>query len=183
MLRRVWLELAAVFLVVMGVLLLLNTLGVLGISIGDVFGGAFAVLLVLLGLFLLRRSRRPLKEPFRDQFLGTMSVKEEGWGVGDHTFQMGFGEIKVDLTKTAAWEGEHSLHLAGIVGHIQCIVPREVPISAETHVLIGSSDVLGRKAEGFLRSVAYIAPGYATATRKLAVDASMVMGEISITAP
>lgn len=178
--RTLWTEVVGLLVLGLGIVLLLNALGITRVSTGDFVAGVLAVLLILIGVHLLRRSRKARKEPLRDVFLGNLRLEEPGWEVTDTTFQLGIGQVFVDLTRAHIREGEHTLRFDGLVGQVHVVAPLEVSLSAQGRVTIGALAILGERAEGFGRYLATSSPDYASTPRRLKIEASLLVGEIRV---
>ena len=91
------------------------------------------------------------------------------------------GEIKLDLTEATIPEGEHKLTIQGLIGEIEVLVPRHVGVSAWGRVnTAGSVKVLGQQADGISRSLEASSPDFDSAPRKVKIEASLMVGEVSI---
>ena len=174
-----WRPVVAVFLIILGVLLLLQALGITRVSVGDVFLAVVAVLAVLVGLAMLRRSRRRVHGAFHDRFFGTIRVGDD-WQGGAATYQLGVGEMVLDLRRANLPEGEHRLDVNGLVGKLEVLAPQDLALSVDAEVTVGSVHLLGQTAQGFLRSLTHTSPDYANAKRKLRLNAELAIGEIDV---
>ncbi|MBI4337806.1 MAG: cell wall-active antibiotics response protein [Chloroflexi bacterium] len=175
-----WVQLLAIFLIALGVVLLLNSLGIRLVSVGDVVLGTLAVLLIIAGVYLLRRSRRVRREPFYDIFLGRLQWPEPGWQVQETVFNLGIGELVVDLTKAVVPEGEHRLSLDCLIGQIRVLAPQGLALSVHAQVTLGTVVALGQRAEGVARTLEVATPGYQESPRRVTIDASLVIGEVRV---
>jgi lia operon protein LiaF len=171
--------LIACALIIVGVVLLLNTLGIASIDPGDVIGVAFAVLLILLGVALLRRSRRTRSGVQFDHFTGSERVGA-GWDGGDASYQMGFGELIVDLSAGKPQDGEHTLTVNGLIGRLEVILSKDVAVSAKADVMAGSARIADKESGGLVRTLSWESPGYAAAVAKLRLDIELTIGEVVV---
>ncbi len=167
-----------VAILVLGVLLLLGTLGV---GVGKVFGILFAIIIIVLGLWILWRStNRQRGMANEDAFAGTVHYATPGWKLKSGRYAVTFGELKMDLTSAAIDEGEHRLELDAFMGSIVVTLPRDVGASASGHALLGAVRILGQRAEGVDRTLEAATDGYATAPKRIAIRADVFAGDINI---
>jgi hypothetical protein len=176
--RFLWWQTLGALVIVVGILLLLAVLGILG-SPGQAVGIIFGAVLIMMGLYVLLRFR-PGGGPARDALAGSIRRAGPNWTLEGGRYQVGLGEIRLDLTRAHIPEGEHRLDLECFMGSISVIVPRIVGVNARGHSTVGSVSILGQKADGFGRTVSVRSSDYATTRRRLVIDADVVMGEIRI---
>ena len=93
---------------------------------------------------------------------------------------MGMGEIRLDLTRAHIPEGQHKLELECFIGSIHVTVPRIVAINATGHCTLGNISIVGEKESGFGRTVAVRSRDYAGASRKVEIEADVMLGEVKI---
>lgn len=176
--RFLWWQTLGILVIVVGVLLLLAVLGILG-SPGQAVGIIFGSILIVMGLYVLFRFR-PGPSSARDALAGSVRRSGPNWTLDNERYQVGLGEIRLDLTRAYIAEGEHRLDLECFIGSINVIVPRIVGVDATAHCSAGSLFVLGEKADGIGRTVTVRSADYGAALRKLVIDADVAMGEIRI---
>jgi len=176
--RFLWWQTLGTLVIIVGVLLLLAVLGILG-SPAQAVGIIFGSILIVLGLYVLLRFR-PGGGSARDALAGSIRRSGPDWTLDNERYQVGLGEIHLDLTRAYIAEGEHRLDLECFIGSINVVVPRIVGVSASAHCSMGSISVLGEKADGIGRTVTARSSDYGAAVRKLVIDADVAMGEIRI---
>ena len=174
--RFLWWQTLGVLVILVGVLLLLAVLGILG-SPGQAVGIIFGAILIMMGLYVLLRFR-PGGGTARDALAGSIRRSGPNWTLQNERYQVGMGEIRLDLTRAHIPEGEHHLDLECFMGSIAVIVPRIVGVSARGHCTLGSVSIFGEKADGAGRRVTVRSADYAAAMRKLVIEADVMMGEI-----
>lgn len=176
--RFLWWQTLGVLVIVVGILLLLAVLGILG-SPGQAVGVIFGAILIMMGLYVLMRFR-PGGGTARDALAGSIRRSGPDWTLQHERYQMGMGEIRLDLTQAHIPEGEHRIDLECFMGSIAVTVPRIVGVSARGHCTLGSVSILGEKADGVGRTVAIRSADYTESSRKLLIEADVMMGEIRI---
>ena len=176
MTRSFWPKAIGILVIAVGVVLLLNAVGV---RLGNVLGVMFAALIIVVGLALLRRSRRPVRPTFQDRFFGELRVTD-GWTGADATYQVGVGELVLDLTKAQPSEGERAIEVNVVVGRAEVIVPKDLALAVEAEVTVGAARVLGQESGGLMRRLTSTSPDYATATRKVRLNADVTVGELVV---
>jgi predicted membrane protein len=176
--RFLWWQTLGILVIVVGVLLLLAVLGVLG-SPTQALGIIFGAILIGLGLYVLVRFR-PGAGPAKNALAGSIRHTGPNWTLGNERYQIGMGEIRLDLTRAHIPEGEHKLELECFVGSIRVTVPRIVGVSARGHCTLGKVSIMGEKEDGFARTVMVRSRDYAGASRKIEIDADVMLGEVKI---
>lgn len=166
------------FIIAVGVVLLLNAVGV-NVRVGSVLGFMFAALVIVVGLALLRRSRRPVRPTFQDRFFGDLRVTE-GWTGADATYQVGVGELVLDLTRAQPSEGERAIEVNVVVGRAEVIAPKDLALAVDAEVTVGAARLPGQETGGFMRRLTYTSAGYATAARKVRLNADVTVGELVV---
>ncbi|MBM3946376.1 MAG: hypothetical protein FJ315_03105 [SAR202 cluster bacterium] len=175
---RFWRTAVAAFIIAVGVVLLLNALGV-NVDVGDILLGILAIFVILVGLALLRRSRRPMRAAFEDRFAGEMRVATPDT-LADATYQVTFGELVLDLTKSHAPDGERTIVAGVVVGRLKVIVPKDLALNVDAEVTVGSVRVFDRESGGLFRVVTYTTPGYSDADQKVGLDVEVTVGELVV---
>ena len=191
-----------ILFVVVGILLLLENMGVL--SFGEFVRLYWPLLLVLLGIMVLRRPYATLKagggraELFRASSSATAGGQEaterlnSSSMLGDVTVRVAsksfrggfvstvFGDMHLDLTEGGLADGEQLLKISGVFGDIDVRLPADMVIAVSAHALAGRVQVGEQAKEGFSCTLVHEAPGYGTASRKLHIAVSHVFGDITI---
>jgi lia operon protein LiaF len=170
---------AASLLILLGVLLLLGNLGLFAFS----WSMCWALLLILFGGWLVWRGLTPHKEGW---------FPEWGWGLGDYepdlagktlrneTFSHGLGDLDLDLRDAVFGDGENVVRASHGLGDVKIKVPREIALKVTARAGLGDVAVFDEKADGFAPVVEFQSDDYATAARKLFVEASVGLGEVKV---
>lgn len=174
-----WAQLVGVFLIALGVVLLLNALGMAVVAIVDVVVGAGAVLLIVVGLRFLRRSRRVRREPFTDILVGSIWRGSE-WEVTSTEFAVGIGQVRLDLSQASVPAGEHHLLLDCLIGSIRVVLPAHVGVAVSCQVSLGEIVAFGQRLEGMGRHFSMRTPDYERQERRIALEAIATIGQIHL---
>ncbi len=163
-------------LIIIGVIALLNNLGLTRLD----WGFIWPVILIALGVFLIWRRSVHHHDPQVEHVVGDIRMEKEGWALQDQQVEAGIGSVRLDLTKAQIPDKETMLSVEAWIGNIEVIVPADLPISASGRVTMGSVTLLGDKSDGFVRALDFKSPDYDTAQKKVRLFASIVIGEIKV---
>jgi len=169
------------YLVALGALFLLDSLGLrsYGIagSIGVAVGLAFiwAGILAFIAAWRVRRFTRRLRRA-----IGHVHSDLSGRTIDDAVVSTVFGDISLDLQRADLPEGETQLTLLCWLGTIHVRVPEEVGVDVTAQAMVGAVDILGRREEGIVRDIHVQSRGYAERSRRLQMRLSTFVGEIVV---
>jgi predicted membrane protein len=170
------------YLIVLGALYLIDSLGLhsYGIagSIGVAFGLAFigAGILSFIAAWRVRRITRRLRRA-----IGHVHSDMSGWAVDeDAVVSTVLGDISLDLRRADLPEGETQLTLLCWVGTIQVRVPRDVDLDVTAQAIVGTVDILGRRETGFVRDIRVQSEAYGRQPRRLQMRLSTFVGELLV---
>jgi hypothetical protein len=167
------------FFVLLGLILLVDALFP-GLIRGSVF---WPLLIMFLGVWLLWRALtvRPGEEHL-GRILGDVRLGRKGaWDFSkDLDIQGIIGDVKIDLRQAQIPEGERRVLLGYLVGGVDVWVPQDLAISATGRVLVGGLKMLDRKDEGVFLERTIKSPNYDVATRRVYIEASLLIGNIRI---
>ena len=168
-------------LIVLGLLLLLAALG--AISFGNAMAIFWSLGLILIGLLIIWTPGRlhylhHLKQS--GVAVGDIRIGDSEWDLKDMETRVGAGQLRLDLTKARIQPGETRLKVSGGMGKIEILAPSGLSISVQSEVGAGSINILGQKADGVGRQVSFTTPGYETAEKKVRMDLSLMIGELSL---
>jgi predicted membrane protein len=191
--------LGPLILITLGVLLLLDKLGIA--EFGDIISTYWPVILILVGLRMFFRYGRGQHQsgilPDATVFSGStqestattisnsnvfgdvdtkITSKEFRGGSISNTF----GDMNVDLAEIQLAEGEQTLKLDGVFGDLHVLVPKDIEIFVTTHSVFGDVRVLGNVKTGFGQQISYSTPNYAGATKKLRIISNQVFGDVKV---
>jgi|GEM_PF-1233222 hypothetical protein len=176
---RFWLRLGGVALFALGVVFLLDAVGLALVSVRDVVMGAAAVLLMVMGVRLLHRSRRTRREPFVDLLIGSVRRGSE-WEVTSHEFIVGIGQVHLDLGLARVPPGEHRLWVDCLVGSIRVVLPGDTGVAVDCRVTLGEIVAFGRRLEGVSRRFTFRSPDYDRRERRIFLEATATIGQVSV---
>jgi len=195
--RSTWLGYS---LILVGIIFLLDSTGTL--TLGDLFGTYWPLLLVLWGIAMLLgpgfRRRRGTADPLpaanapragttdpgesleNSSVFGDVDIRVTSPRFTGGSATTVFGDIMVDCRQGGLAEGEHKLSVSGVFGDSRVFLPPGVPVDITAHSLVGDASVLDQKRGGFSASVRYTTPGFESAPRRLRISVSQVFGDIDV---
>ncbi|MEO5949459.1 MAG: DUF5668 domain-containing protein [Candidatus Saccharimonas sp.] len=156
-------------MVVVGITLLLNTLGVAHVSVGALI---FPLILFGVGINILTnaRARRPIKVTESDEeivaILGGSSSKNTSDDYHGSVITAILGGIELDLSKVKI-EKEAVLRVSVVMGGIDLRVPDEVVVVNRTQSILGGIDVKSQ-------------PSPVKSAPKLIIEGQIIMGGIDV---
>jgi lia operon protein LiaF len=92
----------------------------------------------------------------------------------------GIGDVVIDLSRALIEEDETFLVIDGWVGDITVYAPVDLPISVTAEVTLGDMEIFGHRQGGLNRHVAMKSQDYETATRKVKLIISLIVGDIDV---
>ncbi|MBI4787441.1 MAG: cell wall-active antibiotics response protein [Chloroflexi bacterium] len=171
--------LAALILILLGLGLLAGNLGLLTLN----WSLVWPVLLIALGVWLIWRAFLPASR---------MGGSGPSWGLGDYRpelsgqelrqreYSHGLGDFDLDLTRAVIRDGETFVRASHGLGDLTIIVPGDIPVRVKGSAGLGDVFVLGERSEGIGPNASYESEGYASAPRKLKIEASVGLGEVKV---
>lgn len=182
------------FLIVFGTLLLLGRFTVIPFSFSDIF--KLWPLLIIYGGFsvigISKRGRRSRVHIYKDgeddgkginwgRFsIGNVEYKQPNWQVKPMDLWNAAGDYYFDFTKAYIPEEEIPIHISGLAGDIQMLLPEDLDVRIVAKVKAGEIDVIGEVADGINRSVYFESPGYKEAVQKLDIILDLKAGSIRV---
>jgi len=100
--------------------------------------------------------------------------------LGPSRFETFIGEIKLDFTQAVIPEGETAISVNTVLGEIRVLAPADVGVAVRAGTLLGSTEVLGRKGGSVSADETAVTDDYATASRRLRIEARTVLGDVAI---
>jgi predicted membrane protein len=170
-----------IYLIVLGALYLIDTLGWRALGpkglVGIAFGLAFLALgvLAIIAAWRVRRVSRRLRRA-----IGHVRSDESGWSVNDAVLSTVIGDISLDLRGADLPDGVTELTLLCWLGMIQVRVPRDVGVDVTGQAIIGTVDILGRREEGMVRDFRMRSRNYDEATKRVQMRLSTFVGELLV---
>ncbi|MEM5774984.1 MAG: cell wall-active antibiotics response protein LiaF [Anaerolineaceae bacterium] len=165
-----------------GLLLLAGLLYLIAIVFQiDLRGSVWAILLILLGVWLLVRPA--VSKDSRDQYLLFGDVVRSGrWKVESETFWMLIGDVKLDLTQAELPPGETVIRANMLIGDMKVIAPPDLPLIVDSGGLIHEINLFGQKQDAFLAPIEMQTPAYAGAERRIRLEATSLIGGLKVKA-
>ncbi len=175
-----WELFIAIVFIVVGVLMLAGNLGLILFN----WNILWALVLVSFGIWLIWRAMHPSSY--------TPSYSNACYGFDDYhpdltgkeikreNFSHGLGNIVLDLTRATIPDGQNSMRASHGLGDLRVIVPRDLAVSVKASAGMGEVRVFGERADGIAPHLEFRSDDYATATRKLDIDASAGLGDVRV---
>ncbi len=179
-------------LLLFGVLLLLQNFDVL--SVGDVIGTWWPLLLVIWGWSVLRKHTRTRKietagapgSELTQELVQESHVFDNVYcSVYAKNFKGGsistvFGNTVVDLRSAVLADGTHEFRLHSVFGDSMVTVPRGMAFTLTVNTLIGTARVFGQRRGGFASEAHVASEGYSDAPARLTIVISKIFGDLII---
>jgi len=189
--------LGALILITLGVLFLLDNLGIA--DFGSVMSTYWPLILILIGIRIFFRYGRSSTQPSSSASVNAGASQESNASainnsnvfgdvdlkINSKEFRGGsisntFGDMNIDLSEIALAEGEQLLKLDGVFGDLHVLVPKDIEIAATTHSVFGDVRVLGNMKSGFGQEIFYSSPNYSAAPKKLRIVSHQVFGDVKV---
>ncbi len=184
-------------IVLIGVLLLLDSLALIDISLGILFRTFWPLILVLIGVWIIFSPGRAIKSGptdqsvfSDDQSINTDSVFLGAFGdirvAGLENFSgpldksLLVGDIVIDLRNSRMNPGEQRIIASVLIGDIDFLIPADCPVSVELSCLAGSVACAGKVVDGFFPRLRHIDDDFPQANSKLSITARTLIGDIKL---
>jgi lia operon protein LiaF len=132
----------------------------------------------------LTQSDEPLlmkKSLIQNIWFGTKRTPEQVYEWNDINIQGGIGDSVVDLSNTVLPKGTSVVSIRNSIGNIEILVPYDVEISVHHSIIVGSIEILEKvEPKAINKSLYYQTPGYETATQKVKIITSMLVGDLEV---
>lgn len=177
----IWQIVIGALLVILGLIGLLNNLGLTTITVGQAVSVLFVLGLIALGAWLIWSAVVPQRVPRSiNVILGDTTIGRRAWELRELGIQKGIGDTRIDLTSASIIDREGRIGVSGWIGDVDVLVPPQLALRAQGSVLIGSITILGRGADGFFRELAYVTDDFDSAEKRVSIDINLGVGDISI---
>jgi predicted membrane protein len=189
--------LGALILITLGVLFLLDNLGVA--DFGTIISTYWPLILILIGVrIFFRYGRSSTHSPtasaanigttqesgasmiHNSNVFGDVDLKINSKDFHGGTISNTFGDMNIDLAEIGLAEGEQLLKLDGVFGDLHVLVPKDIEIAVTTHSVFGDVRVLGNMKSGFGQEIFYSTPNYSAASKKLRIVSNQVFGDVKV---
>jgi predicted membrane protein len=91
-----------------------------------------------------------------------------------------FGNIEIDLEEAEIKEGSYRLHLSGIFGDQNIILPKNQAVSIEAGTSFGTVRIKDRNSSGFSGVLKWSTPDFTQSERRLHIQVKQVFGDIRV---
>jgi len=164
-----------------GALVLFGLLSLISTLTGFDFGAiCWPAGLIVVGVWLLVRPRW-VRGGTAVEFKLFGDIDQRGsWQVANTEYWLGIGDVNLDLTQADIPPGETELTFYGFIGDIDIFAPGSVAFKVTSQSFITSGKLPGGKEDAVLAPVTYASPGYDQAERRLRIDASMFLADVSV---
>jgi hypothetical protein len=136
--------------------------------------------LILMGLWMLLRAFGVLPGALAN-FNPLADIRRKGaWNVANEEIWTFVGDTRLDMTEADIPVGETTLRVYGFVGNVRLIIPPGVGISVSSNGFLSTTHILGKKDDTFFMPFEFSSDNYATAERKIRLEAGFFVGEIRV---
>jgi predicted membrane protein len=189
--------LGAIILITLGILFLLDNLGVA--DFGTIISTYWPVILILIGIrifFRYGRTSAPSSPTVsmhsgatqessasainNSNVFGDVDIKINSKEFRGGSISNTFGDMNIDLSEIGLAEGEQLLKLDGVFGDLHVLVPKDIEIYVTTHSVFGDVRVLGNMKSGFGQEISYSSANYSAASKKLRIVSNQVFGDVKV---
>ena len=189
--------LGAIILITLGVLFLLDNLGIA--DFGTIISTYWPLILILIGIRIFFRYGRSSTQSSpsgsvisgatqestasminNSNVFGDVDLKFNSKEFRGGSISNTFGDMNIDLSEIALAEGEQLLKLDGVFGDLHVLVPKDIEIAVTTHSVFGDVRVLGNMKSGFGQEISYSSPNYSAASKKLRIVSNQVFGDVKV---
>jgi predicted membrane protein len=136
--------------------------------------------LILIGSFLLLRPRFVSAGVRSSQVLLGEIRRNGAWRVADEEYWMFVGDIDLDLTQADIPAGETRLRLFAFVADTDIIVPQHVGVTVVSTAFVSDLKLWNGKRESFLAPVTEVSENWATAERKVRIEATYFVADVTV---
>ena len=186
--------LLGLILVCIGAVTLVDGLGIISFSVGDLLSSLWPLILIGLGFLILNEARRgasraavppgapaPVDRIEYEALFGDLKLNQPGWRLRDVRASMLIGDMKIDLSKAQIPDGETTLDLRSVIGDIDVWAPPDLPVALDVQCALATVVVSGRKQDVWLRRHVDTPPDYDLAPRRVRVRADLFIGDVNLT--
>lgn len=152
----------------------------------------FLVVAVVLGAVWYYRSKRspdalpsgnPLDPSFVKQHIAA-SIRwgrgGEPWTVRSSQISVAIAEVAIDLTNAIFEESDVELHLQGLIGDVDIVVPDDVGLSVQAQVAVGELRVAGERGAGIMNRLVWRSPNFDHAEHRVQVHLSYGIADVDV---
>jgi len=178
----------SLLLIFIGVVTLLEGIGAIGFTFGDLMANFWPLVLIGLGALIWYESTRPhVSGPAMvadgivyDSIFGDLKLTQPGWQLRDVRASTIIGDIKIDLSKATIPDGETIVDVRAIIGDVDIWAPPDLPVALDAQCTFVTVNYFGAKNDVILRRTVETPPAYEVAPRRVRVRAEMVFGDLNL---
>jgi len=168
-----WRAVLAAALIVIGVALAVS-------ATRERHGGLVVVGVILTALLALVSTSEGLLELPLSGGIGERDYRPQTTAMLANEYRLGIGEIVVDLTDIGFPVGETRIDASVTLGSLVVILPTGVAVHVEGRATAGEVRIFGDTSSGTSIDEIVEDPDYATAQRRLFLDAAAGLGEVEV---
>ena len=184
--KNTWSILFALFIILIGVLALLNSLEV--VEFWPSLGKLWPLVLIILGIWFLFRRRHFVWDDKihihegdkQSKAFGDKKIDSTGKDPHGMNIEMGFGDLEVNLTKANFADIESLVQLSLGFGDMKVWIPSDIKVSISASCGAGDMEVLGKRDEGLGNRIDHQDEGYDSTQKKLKLMAKLGFGDMKI---
>ncbi len=184
-------------IVLVGVLLLFDSLAWIDIDFGKMFRNFWPLILVLIGLLIILSPGKGENTNLTDElgssdgrstdsnsaFLGAFGdIRVAGMECisGPLDKSLLVGDIVIDLRNSRLSPGEWPINASVLIGDVDFLVAPDCPVSVEFNCLAGSVACGGKVFEGFVPRLKHVDDNFPQAAAKLKITGRTLIGDIKL---
>jgi lia operon protein LiaF len=172
---RNWPATAGIAIIVVGLMFLLSAL-----TGFNVWGLICPAALILIGVALIVRTRRVDSDTdFSVKVIGDIR-RLDGEKLKDQEIWVGIADVDFFPAEADIPAGETRLRLLGFVGDIDLRIPQDVGLSIASLAFVTEAKILGDKTSNIVTPFEYASPGYAEAERRIRLEATFFVADITV---
>ena len=143
--------LSGVLLLLIGMVLLGNNLGVLHFDTSIIWKLFWPLVLILAGITLLKGPITGGKS--NTAFMGAVERTKGNWKLESGEYRAVLGGVELDLRRAEIEEKEYRLNLIALLGGIEITVPSDLTVICEGTAVLGGVEFLGEGSGGIFGSI------------------------------
>ncbi|MDW7672944.1 MAG: DUF5668 domain-containing protein [Bacillota bacterium] len=163
-----------------GIAFLGRNLGWLTIDMSFIWKVFWPAILILVGINFLRGKATLSGKSHVAIMGGVEQGKSSSWDLKSDSYYAIMGGIELDITKAEVPEGETVLDLTAVMGGIEIIVPKGLPIICEGMAVLGGVEFLGEGTGGIIGNKTMSAGDIDNGKKVLRIQARAFMGGIEV---
>ncbi len=145
----------------------------------NLHGSIWAVLLIVLGVWLLVRPHVTGSDEGEFRFLGDV-VRRGVWEVENQEYWFFIGDISLDMSQAKIPAGETIIRTHHFIGDLRVIAPDDLGIAVNCTSFISEVRLFGEKRDSMIAPVMVTTPGYENAARKVRFEKLAFIGGVKI---